>query len=403
MQNLRAWRQNWGVSYFWLVSALAFFKLLTAGNSGHYDFFRATALKIWAGENPYAIAYPSGYFLYAPSCALFFYGLVAWLPYFIGLALYVGLSWLLLRWSLKKFLGAVPLPATDQNLFYFILSSEVMGTILNARIEIFILGIVLAAGFWIFQRRREGLAYFLLAMICNFKMQSLPTVGLLLVVEAVGRRRVLPTLYFALSLLFWYLIPFAVRPASLVIDSYRTWTTFFGPYMSAGWMDFQHIYRFIFKLTGAQPSFDGGQKISALCGAVFAAVLAQRIWQDRKGLRASGHDLVATAVLHDWYLRALALGAAFVCLFSPMGQSAAFTLYAPLLICVFVLRARASLLSRGQWNALLALAFFFVSLAYSDLTPKFFRIVLFEHSVKAFGVALLTLAVLADTLFCQKK
>lgn len=404
MLKLKSWREYWGASYFVLVSVLAFCKLMTSGNSGHYDFFRATALKIWSGENPYAIPYPSGYFLYSPSCALFFYGLVAWLPYFVGLALYMGASWLLLRFALKEFLGGVGLAKADLNLFYFILSSEVIGTLLNARIEIFILGIVLLAGTWIFQQRREGLAYFLLAMICNFKMQSLPTVGLLLVVDLVGRRRLRPTFYFAASLLFWYLVPFAVRPSALLVDSYRTWISFFGPYVRAGWMDFQHIYRFIFKISGAQPSFDFGQKISALCGALFAVVLGWRVWRDLRVQRTLRADSsVPVDLLRDWNLRALALGAAFVCLFSPMGQSAAFTLYAPLLLCIFVLRARGSLLRRWLWNTLLVVAFFFISLAYSDLTPRSFRIVFFDYSVKAFGISILSLALLAETHFCQKK
>lgn len=388
-------REGWGFFYLVLVSAVSFGQLMRTSHSGHYDFFRASALKIWAGENPYAILYPSGYFLYSPSAALFFYGAVAWLPYWTGLAIYMLASWAVLFWGARRFLRALALNSSDKNLFYFLLSSEVIGTLLNARIEIFILGIVLGAGAWLLQQRREGLAYFLLAMVCNFKMQSFPTVGLLLMVAVWGLGHWRGVGVFLASLVFWYALPYAVRPAEFITTCYQTWTQFFGPYIGASWLDFQHLFRFVYKLTGWAPSFSAFQKMSAAIGGLFALALAARIYRDKQKKLSSA---ALKRLAWGWNFRALALGAGFICLFSPMSQSAGFVLYAPLLALVIYFRRHENYFSYRTWTFLLGIAFFMISIAYSDLVPKDLRGLFFDHATKAGGVTLLTGAVFMEVL-----
>jgi hypothetical protein len=65
-------------------------------------------------------------------------------------------------------------------------------------------------------------------------------------------------------------------------------------------------------------------------------------------------------------------------------------LYAPLLFAAFRARAASERnWERRAWTVLIALAWFLVSAAYSDLLPHAWRAFFFDHSVKAVGVCLL--------------
>ncbi len=380
-------KNNWGFWFFLLASFCALIKVVTLGQSGHYDIFRDAALMMWKGQIPYGTEYPSGYFLYSPSCALFFYGAFAWLPYTLGLAAYLLCSWVVLFFGIREFSKALDFKSSTSNILYFLLSSEVIGTLLNARIETFICGITLVAGAWILSNRHIFWAYFLLAMLCNFKMQAIPTVGLLLLVSLIAAKNIRPIICFLASILFWSLAPFLVKPWQFVIDNNYRWNQIFIPFLNSTWRDFQHIYRFLQVNFRLDFEFHTAQIIGATIGIFIAGALGWRAYRDSAPSHRSNLNL-----------RALALGSGFIVMCSPMSQSAGYILYAPLLFASLYFFEGSQVFSRKQWTWIIGLSWFFISLAYSDLAPKPLREIFFDHAVKAFGILIILAANIVETI-----
>ncbi len=349
-------------------------QLLYRGPSGHFDIFRESARLIWAGQSPYGIAYPAGYFLYSPACAYFFYGLFAFFPYSLGLFLNMISSTLVFSWGAWRLLRVLG-EKSIHNIFFFLLSSEMIGSILNARIEVFIAGALLLALSFIVERRRLALAYFILALICNFKMLSFPTVGLLLLIQFFRRDWRCMGIFF-LSLCACYAAPSLVGGWAFLKVNHQILTKTLGPYMMGNWMEFQHIYHLLRSLSGYTLSF-GQAQVFALSAAI--ALAGFFIWMRKK------------VIFSELELWAAGLGSAFALLFSPMSQSAGYILYAPLLLAC--LRQAHFAERRSPWIAV-AGGYFFISTAYSDLMPRVWREELFNFAIKPLGILILTFSLI---------
>jgi hypothetical protein len=276
------------------------------------------------------------------------------------------------------------LSASHESLFYFLASSELIGTALNARLELLTLAVSLFAAHLIIRRRNLFWAYFLLAMMCNFKLQSLPAVGLLMVYELVRERDLRCLFYFVAALIFWFALPFAVRPASFVVECYGAWLHFLNGMVSESWLSFQHVFRFYDKVTGLEPSWLWGRRLSALAGVLAA------LWIERLSLGRLHPDRSQLAI---W---CVGLGGVYISAFSPASQSAAYVLYVPVLALAFNLAQNASsVFLRKAYLIATYAGWALVSLSYSDLNPKAWRMKCFDVALKAPAVLALGLALVA--------
>jgi hypothetical protein len=88
-------------------------------------------------------------------------------------------------------------------------------------------------------------------------------------------------------------------------------------------------------------------------------------------------------------VRGLALGSAFVVIFSPASQSAAFILYAPLVMDYFRQGAVVPKRLQKVWIVGLVISWFFISLMYSDLVGFSVRTYAMEHALKPLGALIL--------------
>ncbi|MBS1983758.1 MAG: DUF2029 domain-containing protein [Bdellovibrionales bacterium] len=376
------WQEAWGRLFWLLAFVLSFVALLRQPHSGHYDIFSQSARLLWAGQNPHGISYPSGPWFYSPACGLFYFGLFAWLPDRWGLALYILSSWAVLTAGLIALFRAFPLRAHLRELFWFLLSSELIGAVLNARVELMMTGCVLLAVAWLVEGQHVGWAACLLAMIVNWKFSPLPIAGLLGVVAiraGYPRRRFVPI--FLGSLALWTLAPLLVLRWDPLMEIHRTWSATLTRFTleNDNWLSFQHLFVLGRALTGFTMSWKGARLTSLLVGLGLAVYFARCRMRDRR----------------ETLLYAAALGAAFSLAFSPLSQSAAFIGYAPLLFAGF-LQWEMTPEPRGRiyWRAVIWISWALVSLAYSDLVPRALRLVLVASAVKSLGVLVLATALL---------
>ena len=145
-------------------------------------------------------------------------------------------------------------------------------------------------------------------------------------------------------------------------------------------MDFQHIYRFIWKTTGFEISWTMGQIGSAAFGLLLALMLFAMILKKK-----TNNELV---------LWIIGIGGIYASVFSPASQSAAYVLYIPAVLLVATTSSDASTRPLARYGFLL-LCWFLISACYSDLVPRALHSWCFDHAVKAAGALLLALGILA--------
>lgn len=375
--------ERWGFAFLLTILVVSWVQLLMTGASGHYDFFSASARFIWEGKNPYGISYPSGYFNYSPAAALVFYAPFAYLPYSVGLGLYIASTSALLVWGLRRFNAVLGLSGGAAGAFYFLLASEAIGTVLNARMELLITGATLLSTAWLARGERRLAAWLLLAAVTNFKLQSLPTAGLLAVALVFSERRPRAFLELGSALAFWFALPFALRPWDFLDECHRVWMEYLLPVVGNECLQFQNLVTVLNYGLGLPVDCADGRVWGLIAAPALAVACA---WQSFRGKRAEGLAFAA------------AMGAGYSLVFSPMGQSAAFVQYAPLLAYVVWKAAALKTPARRRiaW-AVVIVSWAFVSVAYSDLVPKDFRAWAFHRAFKAAGVTFLLIQALALT------
>ncbi len=412
---------HWGQCFFVFISLFCLITVFRAPVGGHYMIFSGAAQALWSGINPYGQTFGSnaGFWLYSPSCGLFFYSLFNLFPPQTGQFLYMLCSWLLLVWGLIRF-SKVFYPHLSQ-WFWFIGASELIGAMLNTRTEVAILGILLGAAPWVLNAdwRKQVVGLFLWAMICNWKFQSLPSIGLVLLgLFFVKRNTIVSVLVFLLSLAFWYLLPFLFLTKDLLLQAHQDWASSMHAWMISpyrdfqNWQSYQQIYGFLRKVFGIDISLSTANSINLVIGlglALWMWQLAKKIHLTQSATSETATpattDLNVKTALADHYGNStavtpttaiafqyslimkwgLALGAAYSNAFLPLSQSSAYISYLPLLALAFDV---------GIKPVVLFLSWFFVSLAYSDITPKALRLVLVDASVKPIGILILLFGLL---------
>lgn len=393
---MRSFISRWGNSLgFWIylaASIATLIKIALGPVGGHYDIFIQGTRDMLAGVTPYGRHInESGWWFYSPNCALFFFSFFAPLPDRLGQFLFMSISWCLFTESLRRISNTIPgLTALRRTWFWFLLTGEVIGGLLNTRIEMFMCGVFLAA--WLLVRRKptsSPWAGILTAMVTFWKFLTLPTVGLWCVVDLLVRRRLTYAFGLVGGLVFWGLLPYLLKPAAFVNLQYRSWISSLSEVFASAdnpWRHYQHFYRFLEQL-GIPLSYMQAQGLAAVFGLGLAAVVVTA-W--RRG--------VSTDRL---WLLALGLGMAHLDVFAPTSQSAAYFTYAPLLLVSLLDWETLSARARGFAPWMLGSTYVAVSLVYSDLVPRAVRDWAWQYSVKSLGV--LALAAWVSWLFSRRQ
>lgn len=331
---------------------------------------------------------------YSPSCALFYYSLFSWMPDSLGEFLYVFSSWLIfiagLCSLLKVLYPAAKNPITPfplVNIFWFLLASEMIGAILNARLEITMIGVVMWASACIIRNKNIVLPLFLAAMVSVWKFLTLPMLALLSVPSLIRDRSIKIGALFIGGIAFWLLLPFAVKPWDYIVEMHRAWLGSIsgslvgqdsGP--QANWLNYPQIYSFLKRNLGVVMTYKQAQYFGALCG------IGMALWL---GLRSKNLDDNREPII-----LALALGATFLNVFMPTSQSAAYVTYAPLLLAGFIALNEASPTWKKIWIFALGISFAFTSIFYSDLVPHSWKSYLSSQAVKPVGCIILALTLM---------
>lgn len=369
-------RRQWGLSYFLLVSFLSWIMALRPAFSGHYDIFSRAALRLWAGENPYGIESVSGYWFYSQSCGLFFFGPFAVLPYKVGLGLFLAVSWGVFFTGARRLLRNLDMSLATTTAFWGLIGSEMIGSLLNTRIEIVMTGVVLWVTALLLEGRWLGLAGLALAAVCDWKFTTIPVAGLLMVSAwfVPARRRFIG--WFLFGALFWKLAPYAVLSSDSMREMNLTWASSLQVYMldRDNWRGFAHIFGFLDRTRLLSVSFLTAQ----LTGIILGLLLGATWWSVSRRRRDP-----------SLLLEAVAWGSGFALVISPLSQSAAYIGYAPLLIAVLAGLSHMTDKRRGWFVGGVAASWFFVSLAYSDVVTSAGRRWLAAYGIKPIGILIL--------------
>jgi len=374
-----------GILFCVVIAVVTLGQLLLRGPSGHYDIFADAARLAWNGQNPYGREYQFGFYFYSLACAMYFFGLFAFLPYSLGLGAYMTISTGLFIVAATMAIDRAQLRARTRSLFFFLITSELIGAILNAKLEVAITAMNLGALALCLRggRRARTVAFILLAVAANWKFQSLPMALLLLVYFVVARRDFLSPLVFGLGLAFLHFVPMVALGPELFFAALAVWKESLSTYILTGdnWLSFQQIFSFSTKALHVSFSYLGTQVVSLLVAGALAvlAVLAARRSQGR-------NDETDVLVLAG-------LAAGFATTFSPLSQSAGFILYAPLLLAALRLWELRTGRERQALSAAVGLGFFIISLMYSDFFPRHLRGEFLYYAVKPVGTLVLSLTV----------
>ena len=293
-----------------------------------------------------------------------FSALSTFFPEKIGLALYTLVSAGALYGGIHRFariLSQIDALADETSLREWscvALAPFVLLAVTTSKPEIIMTGILLICVAELLRGSSRLDPGFFLAMILNWKFQPLPTLGLFSLAWIIDRRNLKFPLALLAGTVFWFAIPLAVLPNELLEDVHASWTRTLAPFVASSWMNFDNFYSFVVHGAGIPLTYVGSQILSAAFGLLLAAGLAFR-----PRLRTA--DGVS---LPDDTVYALAFGALFTALFSPLSQNNGYVLLAPM----FIVAVRASRTDRTIRGAFLGLLFV-LFLAYSDLVPAGFR------------------------------
>lgn len=396
-------KENWGYLVFLLISLTSFVTLMSRPVGGHYAIFVGGAESVLAGVNPYGNDYGTqlGEYWYSLNCALSFFSFFQLFPPFWGLLIYMLSSWLIFLFGMKslgatveKCLGQSLISVPYRNLFWLFLTSEMTGAILASKIEVLMLGMLFFA-LKFFIDGRMWVAGVVFGYLIEWKFQPLPILGLATIV-ALMVHGIKPSIQLVLTSAASFFAAFLLPVMWLGLEKTLLYQSVLQErllsFMKRDWIGFQHVYTFLSRNLGMEVSFESAQIISMAVGVSFA--IATFVYC--RGLRKLNIDKGLYGGIFAW-----ALGSAFIVLFSPMSQSNGYILHSSL-----VFGTAFSIWQMGNQNkkvfGVLLIAYFLISIAYSDLTPKGLRLYLYHHAYKPLGVLLL-LGLFGFNVFRRKK
>jgi hypothetical protein len=370
-QRLQA---HWGFIVFLLLTLPSFVRVWTTAGGGHFEIFSEGARQLWNGTNPYDNEWMSGKWIYSPPTGYFFFSIFAYLKPQIGALLYMLASYALLIVGGQYFVRELRLAAREQSLFWILIANEAIGSILNTRLEVWIVGSSMLSSALIMRSSRTFLSAMLMAIPTVFKIQTLASAGLMALHFITTRTKRLWLVGFAFVSLVMVASPIAVRGLSGAIQDYRDWRSTLGPHLEGTYQDFPHFYRFLAQVFHLPLTLAEVQALGLVVAAIFAIVVfvSHRFNTARESL-----------------LLCLALGSTFATSFSPMSQSAAYILWAPLLAIALRPQSR-------NW-AIIGIAWILVSGLSSDFVPPHVKSQFTPLALKSLGPILLGVWVVYST------
>jgi hypothetical protein len=392
----KAIRENWGIGIF-VVDTFAALMTLLFKITGHYINFTAPAHYLWRGADPYGVTFPGspGAFFYSPGCALFFYGLFAFLPPTVGQFLYMLLSVVVYVWGLRLLVDALAQKQVFdlrssplRNLFWLMIASELLGGIIAVKIDVLMVGGALASVGCLIRGRGALPVLFAMGILTSFKIHPISLFGLLLVPYLLDRKWKEPLTY-AAGLALGLLSPMLVFSPSMTLHLTHQWLGTLKEFTTHQWLApiFQHIYGFLFRAFGWPMDVGVTTSITAAVGLIFALIVASVYQREKK---------LAPATALSWtLLTALGLGSSFTAVFSQLIQSNSYVVYTPLVLTVIAWSTRAHR-QKKQTAILLLICFIIISLAYSDFNPRKFYWLVYGWGIKPLGVITLTIALLTS-------
>ncbi len=384
MRAFPHFKQRWGWNLLWLQALLALAAVSVRPVAHHYIVFSEPARLLWSGQSPYGaiFSYGAGGFHYSPACAMLFFAPFAYFPERVGQFLYLSASLLIFAFGLTRWIRALKtelhwdfFSSPYRHLVCLMVASELVGSVLATKLEIAMLGLLFLCGAWLMERSRPVASGFLLFFLVTWKFQPLPVWGLVAVALARDRKALKTFLLgglFLASPLCLLPFPFWSWHDSTVV--WHDWLFHLSTYARNGWLDpiYQHLYVPLLRLVGVSVPFAYAQAVSVAVG-ISCAIAVFRLKSEQRQLQNL-----------EKLLFAISLGSGYVVLFSPLSQSNAYLWYSPVLFGWVYFAEKNRVNKTAVWVALCAV-FILVSLAYSDLCPRFLYHWLYPRGLKAVG------------------
>lgn len=377
-----SFKKNWGYYIFVTEIFIGLAWITWLGARGHYFNYTEPAKLLWSHIDPYHRDLPGspGHFFYSPGCALYYFGLFAFLPPTLGQLLYMGSAMALFLWGLARLLGQLKaqfgfdvFTARYRNLLFLMLGSEAIGAIGAVKIEPLYVGALwLLASFWNFRKVYLPLL-FVVGFAASWKLHPIAIVGLMLI-PSFFKKDLLPAILFGMGVAVGWVSPYFVLPAHMASQANHHWLSDLNAYMTQEWKDriFQHLPGFLYEVFKIDLGAAVTNRIATLAGLSFAGTFA--FWYQR-----------SKPVLLDALMVAMAAGSAYAVLFSLLIQSNSYAIYLPLVLTTVVIANRVPEADRLT-TAVLLTTYLIISIAYSDFCPRDLRNQLYDLKIKPVGV-----------------
>jgi hypothetical protein len=377
-------RSNWGFWYFALLSVITLTQLFDPSRRGHYHAFTSAGHAVASAAPSYMtdFSWNTGlYWFYSPTCALMVYYPFSLLPETVGLILHVFLMWsvfvagvLFAVRSIEKLKISqfTPVQPMSINLFWFFITSEMIGAIASQKLEILMTGMIFFS-LGLLLRQRYLLASLLLALATNWKFQPIPLVGLLVLGEILARRFQFFLGFLGFSIAA-FLFPFAVLPFGYINITNNDWFRAVDYQLVSQWLNFDHLFGFAMKILRFSFDLSEVKVLGVLIGGLF---LAFQLWYVSwvQHFLSRGREIIFSGILATFFITSL----------SPLSQSNGYILVAPLVLFATSLAFRAPFEFRKLEVAAVLGGWVLTSVLSSDLVPKATRLFFSENAFKSLG------------------
>jgi hypothetical protein len=381
--------QDWAVLLIAWVLGISFSLVLCQPVGGHYQTFTQAARALWSEKPAYGVPWAGNLFFYSPSCAMFLFGPLSLMSDRFGLLLYLVISVAILIYGTLK-LAKIFYPERDLSGFWLLVAQPLFSAIAADKPELLITGIVLICTTWIIEGVNRAAAAVLLAMVANWKLQPLPAIALIGLVQIGMRGDYLFILLFGIALLFWYVIPFVFLPWSYATNEHQIWYSTLKNFTQTSYANFDNFFSFLQNTVGIQLPYSAAVNLSC-AAAIFLAVTVVIEFKTK--------SLSSEKKLKESVLFSLGVGCAYTVIFSPLQQVNAYILLLPTYFLSFYTYQSSSGFERKFWYYFLGVIFMIMTFSYSDLIPMDLRISIRHMTIRS-GT---TLALLVALIFHRLK